>query len=194
MTIRAHKPEFNFREKLKELDYSHVPYEKMPAGSVIQVYSKESSNEYRGSVTGAGGFADVGEGYLFETLSFCPRFSNSKLLLQSSNISLYEYANSDDTFFMSAYVVNSGSDTVQAVVQGTLGYEIFANNYNGQVLSFNNIIDASVFNGKTSDIHIRLGSIAISGSASLSINRDAYAASYNNDRNIITFTIMEIKQ
>ena len=37
MTVRANKPEFNIREKLKSLDYSHVPYEKMPAGSVIQM-------------------------------------------------------------------------------------------------------------------------------------------------------------
>lgn len=36
MTVRANKPAFNIREKLKSLDYSHLPYEKMPAGSVIQ--------------------------------------------------------------------------------------------------------------------------------------------------------------
>jgi hypothetical protein len=36
MTVYANKPEINIREKLKELDYGHVPYEKMPAGSVIQ--------------------------------------------------------------------------------------------------------------------------------------------------------------
>ena len=37
MTVRVSKPEFNLREKLTELDYSRVPYEKMPLGSVIQV-------------------------------------------------------------------------------------------------------------------------------------------------------------
>ncbi len=36
MTVRITKPEFNLREKLSELDYSRVPYEKMPAGSIIQ--------------------------------------------------------------------------------------------------------------------------------------------------------------
>ena len=36
MTIRISKPEFNLREKLTELDYSRVPYEKMPSGSVVQ--------------------------------------------------------------------------------------------------------------------------------------------------------------
>ena len=37
MTIYVNKPEINVREKLKELDYAHVPYEKMPAGSIIGV-------------------------------------------------------------------------------------------------------------------------------------------------------------
>lgn len=35
MSIRVSKPEFNLREKLTELDYSQVPYHKMPAGSII---------------------------------------------------------------------------------------------------------------------------------------------------------------
>ena len=37
MTVRANKPAFNVREKLKSLDYSHVPYEKMPPGSVVNI-------------------------------------------------------------------------------------------------------------------------------------------------------------
>ena len=37
MTVYANKPAFNVREKLKELDYGRVPYDKMPAGSVLNV-------------------------------------------------------------------------------------------------------------------------------------------------------------
>ena len=37
MTVRISKPEFNLREKINELDYSRVPYGKMPAGSIIQI-------------------------------------------------------------------------------------------------------------------------------------------------------------
>lgn len=37
MTTRVIKPAFNFREKLTELDYAKIPYDKMPSGSVIQV-------------------------------------------------------------------------------------------------------------------------------------------------------------
>ena len=194
MTVRANKPEFNIREKIKSLDYSHVPYEKMPPGSVIQVYSKVSTNDFSGTVSGASGFADPGEGHLFETLSFCPKFNNSKILLQSSNVTIYESANNGDAFFMTAFVVDSGSAVVHANVQGGLGYEIFNSAYNGQVLSFNNIFDASAFGGTTRDIHIRLGPLNISTHNAVKINRDSYAASYANNRNTVTFTLMEIKQ
>jgi hypothetical protein len=44
MTVRANKPAFNIREKIKSLDYSHVPYEKMPPGSVIQYVTKAYHN------------------------------------------------------------------------------------------------------------------------------------------------------
>ena len=36
MTGRVNTDAFNIREKLSELDYGHVPYDKMPAGSVIR--------------------------------------------------------------------------------------------------------------------------------------------------------------
>ena len=35
--INVKQPEFNLRSRLNELDYDTVPYEKMPAGSVLQV-------------------------------------------------------------------------------------------------------------------------------------------------------------
>jgi len=76
MTVRANKPEFNFREKLKSLDYAHVPYEKMPPGSVIQVVQTEFRNRYTNStpltaakVTG-----------LSTTIS--PKLASSKLLIR----------------------------------------------------------------------------------------------------------------
>ena len=37
MAIREEKPAFNLREKLNELDYGHVPYPKMPSGSVVDI-------------------------------------------------------------------------------------------------------------------------------------------------------------
>ena len=36
MTVRITKPELNIREQLRKLEYSHIPYEKLPAGVPIQ--------------------------------------------------------------------------------------------------------------------------------------------------------------
>ena len=41
MTVNVTKPALNIREKLAELDFAKVPYQKMPAGSVLQVVSWE---------------------------------------------------------------------------------------------------------------------------------------------------------
>ena len=51
MTVRANKPAFNIREKLKSLDYAHVPYEKMPSGSIIQTAYSRSTVTARLSFT-----------------------------------------------------------------------------------------------------------------------------------------------
>lgn len=54
MTTRITKPAFNFREKLTELDYAKVPYEKMPSGSVIQVkHNFHIGQEVYGATTSA---------------------------------------------------------------------------------------------------------------------------------------------
>ena len=37
MVVKVSKPEINVREKLSELDYGVIPFEKMPTGSVLQV-------------------------------------------------------------------------------------------------------------------------------------------------------------
>ena len=77
MTVRDSKPEFNLREKLSELDYGQVPYEKMPAGSVVQV----AFNSVYGSAvnTTSTSFQDSG---LFVDIS--PRFVSSKIIVSAS--------------------------------------------------------------------------------------------------------------
>ena len=76
MTVRVSKPAFNLREKLTELDYSRVPYEKMPVGSVVQV--KKDQLYGSGEVnTTSGSFQDSG---LF--IDFYPKFANSLLIIE----------------------------------------------------------------------------------------------------------------
>lgn len=74
MTVRANKPEFNIREKLKSLDYAHVPHEKMPAGSIIQV--KQSLNNTLHSINNSSFAAVSGL-----TVDISPRFASSKILI-----------------------------------------------------------------------------------------------------------------
>ena len=195
MPIRVTRPEFNLRAKINQLD-GMIPYEKMPQGSTIQIRHHEIADQFRGTATGAGGYADRNEGVLFTTISgFCPRLKDSLVLIQSTNISVNEYSNSDDQFFMGAYVVNDKGSIFNAYVQGNAGYESFNNALNAQFLAFNNIIHASTWRGKPCDIQIRIGPLSISGTHNgFNINRDPYAASIANATNKITFTLTEFKQ
>ena len=74
MTVRVTKPEFNLRDKLSELDYSRVPYEKMPAGSIIQVVDHKANNS---PTTTSGTYADI-TGTSFDIF---PKFHTSKIFV-----------------------------------------------------------------------------------------------------------------
>lgn len=74
MTVRVNKPSFNLREKLSELDYAHVPYDKMPAGSVIQYATVDSSSNVSSSSASYVNLSNA-------SLIFSPKLSNSKLLI-----------------------------------------------------------------------------------------------------------------
>ena len=76
MTVRANKPAFNIREKLKSLDYSHLPYEKMPAGSVVQVVHNMSTTESGGTTIGGGT-----EHLAVPNTSITPYLPGSKILI-----------------------------------------------------------------------------------------------------------------
>ena len=71
MTVKVTKPAINVREKLAELDFAKVPFQKMPAGSVVQVqYSK---NTTAGSVVNT--TSDI------VTVSVAKQLSNSKFII-----------------------------------------------------------------------------------------------------------------
>ena len=82
MTVRISKPEFNLREKLTELDYSRVPFQKMPAGSVVQtvVNYPENTVVVKAHQPGSSNvFAETPDGQYRTTIH--PMFANSLLLL-----------------------------------------------------------------------------------------------------------------
>ena len=74
MTVRVNKDAFNIREKLSELDYDQVPYEKMPSGSIIQVATNNSSSNISINSSAYSDFSGA-------SIIFSPKLSNSKLLI-----------------------------------------------------------------------------------------------------------------
>ena len=112
MTVRITKPEFNLREKLTELDYDRVPFQKMPAGSVVQtvVNYPESEVVVKAHAPGSSNvFAETPDGQYRTTIH--PMFANSLLLLDltflfggnnNSSISGFKFMQSPNTDMSSA--------------------------------------------------------------------------------------------
>ena len=112
MTVRITKPEFNLREKLSELDYSRVPFQKIPAGSVVQTVVNYPESEVVVKAHQPGGsnaFNEVPGGQYRTTIN--PMFGNSLLLLDltflfggndNSSISGFKFMQSPNTDMSSA--------------------------------------------------------------------------------------------
>tara|TARA_Y100001970_G_scaffold36115_1_gene44654 strand:+ start:2256 stop:2789 length:534 start_codon:yes stop_codon:yes gene_type:complete len=78
MVVRVEKAAFNLRDKLTELDYVHVPYEKIPSGTVIQhVYNQNMGATHL--TTTSTTWAD-----LSYSVAITPHFDNSLLLIEWS--------------------------------------------------------------------------------------------------------------
>jgi len=82
MTIKVSKPEINIREKLNDLDFDKVPFQKMPAGSVLQVVSYRSATY---TTTTSTSLVDIGGA----TVTITPTSSSSKIVLTASIPGMY---------------------------------------------------------------------------------------------------------
>ena len=80
MGVLVSKEAFNLRSKLNELNFSTVPYEKMPPGTVIQHVRNQTRGGSHLSTT-SGSFVD-----LSYSVSITPHFSNSLMLIEWSGI------------------------------------------------------------------------------------------------------------
>ena len=79
MTVIVQKPEFNLREKLSELEFGTLPYQKMPAGSIIQFKQLQLTNADVGGfflTTTSSSFTQTNTDF---SLSISPRFFTSKI-------------------------------------------------------------------------------------------------------------------
>ena len=109
MTVRITKPEFNLREKLSELDYSRVPYHKMPAGSVIQVvFGSTTTEAMRAHSTNSGTETFVFDTNLSATIS--PKFTTSKILVQINQS--YMFINNTSTQMQGNIFICDGDNNI----------------------------------------------------------------------------------
>ena len=144
MTVKVEKSEINVREKLNELDYAKVPYEKMPAGSVIQVVDKlftPTAHVTTSSLT----FVDMGDPF---NLSISPKFSNSKILI---DVMLNPYIAGNGA--LGTYNIHNGSGQLGHASNG-FGIVPPTGSSNGQYRHFN--INASDTASSTSTITYRI--------------------------------------
>lgn len=72
MTVNISKPTINIREKLSELDFAKVPFQKMPSGSVLQVVQTTYSTL---TDTNSNVYSDVFSG------SITPSSTSNKILV-----------------------------------------------------------------------------------------------------------------
>ena len=93
MTVRVNKPQLNIRDKLNELDYGHVPYDKMPAGTIIQNKIVSRSSDLSSST--------LDSTTTILSMDFKPYFSNSLIELHSD--ASYGVQSNVDVAFRYAY-------------------------------------------------------------------------------------------
>ncbi len=135
--LRIRKPEFNVRAKLNELDYGHVPYHKMPPGSIIQTVVRTTTNQTNITVT------DYEPTDIYCTI--CPKLQSSKILIMVSGgmngmaggtagnytvLSAKVYRSNADSLVSGYEVVKgNGTDTTSVVSQGHQRNHLDAHQY-----------------------------------------------------------------
>jgi len=115
--VNVTKPAINLREKLSELDFDRVPFQKMPAGSVLQVVSETINTGWVSTTSSVLVTSNIG-------LSITPKRANSKIII--------------DYHFPMAHVPTTGSTLVPAIFKngvnlgsGTSYPQGFLHNSNG---------------------------------------------------------------
>jgi hypothetical protein len=125
MTVRANKPAFSIREKLKELDYAHVPYDKIAPGAVVQTVFHFAPDSPAGAEneTTSTSYTDAN----ITKFNFTPKFRNSKIILvwyiqtkTTDSDTSYQYVRTRKTIDGVESDAGTG-EGAQLFFQGTIG-------------------------------------------------------------------------
>ena len=157
-------------------------------GTVIQVATYTTNAQLTGTIAGKAGDLAATDGTTWHTVSFTPKTSSSKLLFQTSNISMHETSNIADGFWG---LITDGT-TLYAATSGTIDYVSWQGNLNGAVISFNHVFNS--WGTATKNLDIRFGYQRSGSGSNAAIN---YPGSYGNNYNTpanrnIGISIMEI--
>ena len=157
-------------------------------GSIIQVHT-ELTTAVLSNVTlqGQSGELTASSGNTWHTCaSFTPRFSNSKLLFQTSTISVHETGNTGAGHFA---LITDGT-TVFARASSLVSYTSWANNNNSTFIAFNHPFDSWGTSAKA--LQIKFGVQYSSDAAGQHVNTTSSDAYVHSTSKSIGITIMEI--
>jgi len=153
------------------------------SGNVLQVVSHTTTNSTSGNFGTTSSNPSTSNGIQYTTFTFTPVSSTSKILITSSNLSLYENSNVADTFYMAAYY-----DTTRIAISYCPNRNTSYRDYkNMSYQSFNQVFDSWGTSQKT--IQVRVGA-AGANATDLVVNRDTdYPNQHGNPE--VTFTLVE---
>lgn len=157
-------------------------------GSIIQVHT-ELTTATLSNVTMAGQNTELtaSSGTLWHTCnSFTPRFSNSKLLFQTSTISAHESGNTADGQFA---LVTDGT-TLFARTGSFVSYQAWDGNLNASFIAFNHSFDSWGTSAK--QLQIRFGNQSTGAKANHYVNIPSADNYSHATTRSIGITIMEI--
>ena len=190
MTVRITKPKFNLREKLSELDYSRVPYEKMPAGSIIQVKQKVITGTYSESVppSNSGPYGNIVDS---ETIS--PRFSTSKILIMLNlNVGASNDGNLSVTLHRNGDIISDAIGASSSPKTSVTATD-FTSSTARQTQIISNFLDSPA--STSVQTYAFKFSVAENGNMTCYLNRDNnFGGSTHTQKPISTITLMEVSQ
>jgi hypothetical protein len=139
MTVFVNKTEVDIREKLSELDYAHVPYQKMPAGSVIQTVSETYNTR---STTNSTAFTSTG---FYVEIS--PKFKSSKILISVLTSGNNNNSVGHDLFATIFQITDNGFGGTQNLNLGNATYGFTGIRTNSAASGTNNRLEAGICMG-----------------------------------------------
>ncbi len=158
------------------------------AGSVVQVVTYLSNQTLSGSLDYSNTALTATNGTTWDSFSFTPKFSNSKILFQTSTISCNESSNISDGFWA---IVTDGT-TLFAKTASTVDYTSWKSSLNAGFISFNHAFDS--WGTTTKSLQVRFGNQGGGQAGSQNVNYNSAYGNNNIDPSSreIGITIMEI--